>query len=269
MSPAHYYDLGRRVLQDTGKRSVSFREWANAFFMLEFYAYETMGGSLGNAAALAKCDFTDASTVHKPADRLPFEKLPENLYIRGPRYAVMFDRIVIPHVSRSVRWHEVRFPEHFGTPVVSVVLEPKWIGKSYTLEDTSMTIRREPFAMQFFEYDYGHGNRQLAISFHEYMNQKAMFRAYEAEQEALSQQIEDEALDAINDFCRKKIREEGFIRKIHPPIQISNDELDRAVFTDARLCWPRPRSVEFRTWYNQVYLKQKEFSHAGLQSTAT
>ena len=39
------------------------------------------------------------------------------------------------------------------------------------------------------------------------------------------------AIDAINDFTRIKIREEGFYRRIMPPISISNDELDRAVPT--------------------------------------
>lgn len=41
-----------------------------------------------------------------------------------------------------------------------------------------------------------------------------------------------EAIDAVNDFTRTKMREDGFLRRIMPPIPISNDELDRQVTTD-------------------------------------
>ena len=41
-----------------------------------------------------------------------------------------------------------------------------------------------------------------------------------------------EAVDAVNDFTRTKMRETGFARKVLPPIPISNDELDRQVSTD-------------------------------------
>lgn len=40
------------------------------------------------------------------------------------------------------------------------------------------------------------------------------------------------AQDAVNDFTRVKMREDGFFRKILPPITITNDELDRQVDTD-------------------------------------
>lgn len=43
---------------------------------------------------------------------------------------------------------------------------------------------------------------------------------------------EKRAQDAINDYTRIKIREDGFLRRILPPVQITNDELDRAVDTD-------------------------------------
>jgi len=43
---------------------------------------------------------------------------------------------------------------------------------------------------------------------------------------------EKRAQDAINDYTRMKIREDGFLRRILPPVQITNDELDRAVDTD-------------------------------------
>lgn len=44
--------------------------------------------------------------------------------------------------------------------------------------------------------------------------------------------MEKQAIDAINDFTRTKMREDGFYRRILPPLQISNDELDRQVDTD-------------------------------------
>jgi len=37
---------------------------------------------------------------------------------------------------------------------------------------------------------------------------------------------------AINEFTRQRIREDGFYRRILPPLAISNDELDRSVPTD-------------------------------------
>lgn len=44
--------------------------------------------------------------------------------------------------------------------------------------------------------------------------------------------MEKEAIDAVNDFTRIKMREDGFFRRIMPPIPITNDELDRQVSTD-------------------------------------
>lgn len=41
-----------------------------------------------------------------------------------------------------------------------------------------------------------------------------------------------EALDAVNDFTRTTMREEGFTPHILPEIEISNDELDRQQWTD-------------------------------------
>lgn len=41
-----------------------------------------------------------------------------------------------------------------------------------------------------------------------------------------------EAQDAINDYTRVKMREDGFWRRILPPVTITNDELDRQVDTD-------------------------------------
>jgi len=44
--------------------------------------------------------------------------------------------------------------------------------------------------------------------------------------------MEKVAIDAINDFTRIRMREDGFYRRILPILQISNDELDRQVDTD-------------------------------------
>ena len=41
-----------------------------------------------------------------------------------------------------------------------------------------------------------------------------------------------QAVDAVNDFTRTKMREDGFYRRIIPPLPISDDELDRQVDTD-------------------------------------
>ena len=44
--------------------------------------------------------------------------------------------------------------------------------------------------------------------------------------------MQKEASDAINDYTRMRIREDGFWRRILPPVTITNDELDRQVDTD-------------------------------------
>lgn len=40
------------------------------------------------------------------------------------------------------------------------------------------------------------------------------------------------AIDAVNDYTRKKMREDGFYRQIQEPLTISNDQLDRQQDTD-------------------------------------
>lgn len=44
--------------------------------------------------------------------------------------------------------------------------------------------------------------------------------------------MKKEAADTINDFTRTRIREDGFARRIMPPLPISNEELDRQYWTD-------------------------------------
>lgn len=44
--------------------------------------------------------------------------------------------------------------------------------------------------------------------------------------------LEKQAQDAVNEYIRVRMREDGFTRRIIPPVQITNDELDRQVDTD-------------------------------------
>src|SRR5690606_17489172 len=41
-----------------------------------------------------------------------------------------------------------------------------------------------------------------------------------------------EAIDAVNDFTRTKMRETGFLRLIMPQIQLKNSDLDRTIVSD-------------------------------------
>jgi hypothetical protein len=61
------------------------------------------------------------------------------------------------------------------------------------------------------------------------------------------------AIDAVNDFTRIKMREDGFARRIMPPLQISNDELDRQV--DKEPDSPAAISIPFATLPTNVYIR--------------
>jgi len=41
--------------------------------------------------------------------------------------------------------------------------------------------------------------------------------------------LEQQAVDAVNDFTRRKMREDRFYRRILSPVPIGNEELTRAV----------------------------------------
>lgn len=78
--------------------------------------------------------------------------------------------------------------------------------------------------------------------------------------------MEKNAVDAINDFTRMRIREDGFFRKILPPLQISNDELDRQVWTDkpVKIVDKEPNSpaaisVPFGTLPTNFYIRGPKF----------
>jgi len=73
---------------------------------------------------------------------------------------------------------------------------------------------------------------------------------------------EKTAIDAINDFTRIRMREDGFYRKILPPLQIANDELDRQVDTDKPVKVvdkepdsPAAISIPFATLPTNLYIR--------------
>ncbi len=74
--------------------------------------------------------------------------------------------------------------------------------------------------------------------------------------------MEKQAIDAVNDFTRTKMREDGFYRRIMPPLKISNDELDRQVDTDKPVKVvdkepdsPAAISIPFGTLPTNVYIR--------------
>jgi hypothetical protein len=74
--------------------------------------------------------------------------------------------------------------------------------------------------------------------------------------------LEKQAVDAVNDFTRTKMREDGFFRRIMPPLPIGNDELDRQVSTDKPVKVvdkepdsPAAISVPFATLPQNLYIK--------------
>jgi hypothetical protein len=71
-----------------------------------------------------------------------------------------------------------------------------------------------------------------------------------------------QAEDAVNDFTRTKMREDGFYRRIMPPTPISNDELDRQVDTDKPVKVvdkepdsPAAISIPFATLPQNLYIR--------------
>ena len=74
--------------------------------------------------------------------------------------------------------------------------------------------------------------------------------------------MEKNALDAVNEFTRTRVREAGFYRKIMPPVQVSNDDLDRQVDTDKPVIIvdkepgsPAAISIPFATLPINVYIR--------------
>lgn len=78
--------------------------------------------------------------------------------------------------------------------------------------------------------------------------------------------MEKRALDAVNDFTRYRMREEGFYRRILPPVQISNDDLDRQVDTDKPVKIvdrepdsPAAISIPFATLPMNLYIRGQRY----------
>ncbi len=74
--------------------------------------------------------------------------------------------------------------------------------------------------------------------------------------------LEKQAVDAVNDFTRTKMREDGFYRRLMPPIPISNDDLDRQVDTDKPVKVvdkepdsPAAISIPFATLPTNLYIR--------------
>src|SRR3954465_5049474 len=74
--------------------------------------------------------------------------------------------------------------------------------------------------------------------------------------------MEKQAIDAVNDFTRTKMREDGFYRRIMPPIPITNDQLDRATHTDKPIKIvdkepdsPAAISIPFATLPQNLYIR--------------
>lgn len=84
--------------------------------------------------------------------------------------------------------------------------------------------------------------------------------------EALIEQLRDpsmikQAADAVNDFTRTRIREDGFYRRIMPSVKIENSDLDRLVHTDkpAKIVEREPgsraaKSIPFGTLPDLLYI---------------
>jgi hypothetical protein len=78
--------------------------------------------------------------------------------------------------------------------------------------------------------------------------------------------LQKEAREVVTDFVRMKMREEGFMRQIIPPVQVTDDDLDKQVQTDKPviICEREPDSppaysVPFGTLPNNRYIRGNKF----------
>jgi hypothetical protein len=74
--------------------------------------------------------------------------------------------------------------------------------------------------------------------------------------------VKKQAIDTVNRLTRAKRREDGFDRRVMPPLQINNDELNRQVDTDnpVRDVDKEPDSsalvsILFATLHTNVYIR--------------
>jgi hypothetical protein len=78
--------------------------------------------------------------------------------------------------------------------------------------------------------------------------------------------LEKQAIDKVNDFTRTKMREDGFYRRVMPPIPITNDDLDRAIDTDKpikivdrEMDSPAAISIPFATLPTNLYIRGSRY----------
>ena len=78
--------------------------------------------------------------------------------------------------------------------------------------------------------------------------------------------MEKRALDAVVDYTRYRMREEGFYRRILPPVQVSNDDLDQKVDTDKPVKIierepdsPAAISIPFNTLPMNLYVRGQKY----------
>ena len=78
--------------------------------------------------------------------------------------------------------------------------------------------------------------------------------------------LEKQAADSINDFTRTKMREDGFFRRIMPPIPLQNSELDRQYSTDKPVKIvdkepdsPAAISIPFATLPQNLYIRGNRY----------
>lgn len=74
------------------------------------------------------------------------------------------------------------------------------------------------------------------------------------------------ALDAVNDYTRLKVREDGILRRVLPPIQIANTDLDRqydttlpAKIVDMEVNSPAAISVPLANFPTQIYINSQRY----------
>ena len=78
--------------------------------------------------------------------------------------------------------------------------------------------------------------------------------------------MEKRALDAVVDYTRYRMREEGSYRRILPPVQVSNDDLDQQVDTDKPVKIierepdsPAAISIPFNTLPMNLYIRGQKY----------
>lgn len=78
--------------------------------------------------------------------------------------------------------------------------------------------------------------------------------------------MEKQAVDLVNDFTRTRMREDGFFRRMMPPVPISNDQLDRQLDTDKPVKIvdkepdsPAAISIPFATLPTGVYIRGPKY----------